>query len=349
MNQESKEYDSGTHATFIGNEIKLTHKKFDSKYFKGNQRKGFLFFKDDSGTIVKKFAKLDEISRSTKGLGFKPDYNYQYSSVSEDYVSVFLNSIITKDPYFYSVNSYLFNLFSLENRLVTGVLIDNFVISGHLEKILTNSNGDEIYNQYRVSYADFIDRVATGSDLNSILKNLIAFLNQYGVSNEIAKHFIIQQAGFDLLLGNIDRKDNAGNFVMISDFTATKMVNFDYGRMVQIFWTESTEIRFREGAFAKKEMEEIVSDYVDAVIQSRGGVFNNVNLDNNIDFLLDNGFQPFQVDLNKMKLQLFQHVKRIKLRAPEIEYFARIKAAVLIQLVQDKRVMRLVNINEVAS
>ena len=44
MKQEEKEYRVGTHATSIGHQIKLTHKAFDSKYFKGNQRKGFIFF-----------------------------------------------------------------------------------------------------------------------------------------------------------------------------------------------------------------------------------------------------------------------------------------------------------------
>lgn len=348
MKQEEKEYRVGTHATSIGHQIKLTHKAFDSRYFKGNQRKGFIFFEESSGKIVKKFAKLDEISRATKGLGFKPDYNYQYSSVSEDFVSVFLSSIVTKDPDFYSVNSYLFNLFSLESRLVTGVLVDNFVIPGHLEKILASPNEDEPYNQYLVKYSDFIAEVATGSNLNDILDSLIAFFEQYGVPYERAKHFIIQQAGFDLLLGNIDRKENSGNFVMISNQNTTKPVNFDYGRMLQIIWSETTENQFRTGIFSENDIEEIVSDYVDSVIQARGGIFNNIDFEKNIDFLLENGFKPLRINLNQLTTQLSQHVDQIRLKAPQITFFSTVKAAVLLKLVQDKRVMRLVEIDEEA-
>ena len=53
MKQEEIEYRVGAHATSIGHQIKLTHKAFDSRYFKGNQRKGFIFLKRVLAKLLK--------------------------------------------------------------------------------------------------------------------------------------------------------------------------------------------------------------------------------------------------------------------------------------------------------
>lgn len=339
----SKQYERATHAERDGQYIKFSYKKFDSDKFKGNQRKGFVFFKKNDGTLTKQFVKLDEISRATKGQ-FKSNFDYQYASVSEDMSSIFLRSLVNNDSDFTSVDNYQFEMFEIENRLVSGVLVDDYVQPGHLEKILTHKIQDEPYNQYLVNYNEFIKNVATCTVSKIVLKNLIQFFVRYGVNFDQAKHFLVQQAGFDMLLGNIDRKENSGNFVFIANDQQVIPINFDYGRMLQIIWTDKTEMKFSNGKFSSEDIKEITLDYVESIIGMRGGIINSTNREENIQFLLDNGFQPFKIDLEILQEKLSLHVDKIEHLKPEIKHFVRMKARVLLQLLRDKRVSQLVEV-----
>lgn len=343
MNNESLErflqvaYEQGTHGAYEGDILKLSHKSFDSPRLKGVQRKGMVFFKEESGAISEKMLKMDQVNRHLNKY-FTPPYDNHFSSVTETFISSLVRSMLKQKNF--SCVTYDFVLVNELSNIVSGTLSSNYILPSHLEKVLTH-NDQNIYHHYRVEYDEFFKYIYQGVDNKTSLTKMIEFFCRYGVEEKVAKYFIVQQAGFDLLTGNIDRKVNATNFVFIeNECGKVTPINMDYGRCAQINWTKKTEEKFKEGKLQLDETD--YQEIAEESLDNFGGILGNeYTIEKCVSFILESGFIPFKINLEEFKKDLLKNCQKIKRLMPQISGFVETKAQVLIYMLQDPRVKEL--------
>lgn len=311
--------------------VNLTHHRFGDPRLKGNQRKAMVYFEDDAP----RFFKLDE---TKDGLPpFKPEFDFQYASISEALASCVVASM-QPDPQFECVQ-YRFESCVDNQRIITASSSANYLSGNSLESILANNERfDEVYEDYRVGMQEFASEIADGTNNQQILDQLLAYANRYGVEPALAKHFYVQQAGFDLLLANADRKQNMGNFIFRATFDGqVTPINFDYGRCLPMTWTSTTNAAFIENKLSLGDSE-IESDYVDELIATGGGIMNNHHQRaQNIADLHANGYVPLKIDLTSLQANLDACCHRIEHFHSELYPFARTKADVMFKALADPR------------
>ncbi|WP_125708185.1 hypothetical protein [Lacticaseibacillus porcinae] len=331
-------YAQGTHADDDGSLMVLSQRPFGDSRFKGNQRKGMVYTKFGD-QVFERCVKLDD--HRDRQRHFKPEYDFQYPSISEVITAYLTNNF--HHEAFLSRLSYSFEVIQEHGRQITGSSAPNFLGDDGLEVILANdSPNPEIYEHYAVTMEEFAHNVADCGDNQQTLLHLIDYYQRYGVSPEHAKRFLVQQAGFDLLVGNTDRKQNMGNFVMIQRLNGlVHPLNFDYGRCLPMYWTDRINAQFGSGKLQLGEVE-LEQDYANDVIRTRGGIFGNrTRFEDNVKELLNNGFMPFQIDHRTLTNRLNDLCEEVQFKAPQLYWYARTKANVLLRVLADPKTQAL--------
>lgn len=261
----------------------------------------------------KKFIKLDDINPTVRG-DWKDPFNYQYSSVSDAIVSCFVQNM-GDDPRFQSV-TYTFERFDNRGVITTGTASDNFLKEDEVEHIL--SIGRESSTDIIIPIEKYVDIL--DSKTGTRLDKLAAVFESDHMSKDDAKHFLVQQAGFDLLTGNRDRMNNPSNFVLAfnTETETARPVNLDYGRCLQIDWTPTLEERFDFNAYY---VEEMIKDASLDIINGLGfdGLFKEV------DDLKRQGFEPFNIDKQGLHDDLDALVERMEASDVPFKKFAKVK------------------------
>jgi hypothetical protein len=160
---------------------------------------------------------------------------------------------------------------------------------------------------------------------------------RYGVPAAQAQRFIVQQAGFDLLTGNIDRKQNYANTIFIAG-SATNVLplNFDYGRCFQSMYNDTADNRFASGAETLDD--ELVSMYLEDFFNDCGGILGcSRDYATNARFIVAHGFTPFKVDVARLHAELVACRKRVTAVRPELRYFVELKTQLLLGALRDAR------------
>lgn len=277
----------------------------------------------------KKFIKLDDINPTVRG-DWKDPFNYQYSSVSDAIVSCLIDNM-GDDPRFQSV-TYTFERFDNRGVISTGTASDNFLKDREIEHIL--AIGRESSTDVLIPIDDYADIHTNKSDTQ--LDKLVSIFESDHMSKDDAKHFLVQQAGFDLLTGNHDRMGNPSNFVLAFN-TRTKTarpVNLDYGRCLQIDWTPTLEERF-----------DFDSDYVDEMIDdAASSITGDIGFDGlfkNVDDLKAQGFEPFSIDKQGLHDDLDALVERMEASDVPFKKFAKVKVEAFKRALEHDKVKEL--------
>ena len=277
----------------------------------------------------KKFIKLDDINPTVRG-DWKDPFNYQYSSVSDAIVSCLIDNM-GDDPRFQSV-TYTFERFDNRGVISTGTESDNFLKDREIEHIL--AIGRESSTDVLIPIDDYADIHTNKSDTQ--LDKLVSIFESDHMSKDDAKHFLVQQAGFDLLTGNHDRMGNPSNFVLAFN-TRTKTerpVNLDYGRCLQIDWTPTLEERFD---FDADYVDEMIDDAASSITADLGfdGLFKNV------DDLKAQGFEPFSIDKQGLHDDLDALVERMEASDVPFKKFAKVKVEAFKRALEHDKVKEL--------
>lgn len=174
-----------------------------------------------------------------------------------------------------------------------------------------------------------------------LLNNMIELFERYNVPKEEAKKFIIQQAGLDLILGNNDRKENPGNFVFLvhSGKNENTPLNMDYGRCLQVIWTETSEKKIGEFTDREEIIKEMAKE--EANLFKGGGLFGGSNLKKSVDFLLDNGFEPLNLNKNEFLKSFEDLEEKINKNNLELKYYLKLKKEFIINILENKEINRL--------
>ena len=323
-------------------------------YFKGVQLKGMVTVVNEDGTCEDKFVKFDSINPKENGE-FYDFHDFKYSSVSESLVSAFIDAS-ENDALFESV-SYDFEKFNVQGKVVTGTL-SNPYNKGGIEIILSQDDRkikNPADNFILESNEEYVQGVVDCPSNDLILKNMTNYLKMAGVNESDAKHFIIQQAGFDMLMGNKDRKENPSNFVVVQHPNGmVKPVNMDYGRCL---FDKKNSPHLKTGMWSKNQEnnQQMDDENIEFMAEtsmngmlSDNGIFSSgmdYYLKKNVDFIMDNGFQPFVLDKKKMHDKMDSIIE--KTHGTEMEKYTKFKVKIMKQMLQNENLNRLwVDINE---
>lgn len=317
-----------------GNIIELSGKQFSDPKLLGLQRKGFIYIEnDDSNLHTEKFVKIDKESFSKPGK-FKDNYDVLYSSITEDIVSRLLDNMV----YSGTMNSltYTFHLFDMNGEKITGTTSNNYIKENYLEIVLSYHNPraemDAKYNTdekyFPIKFGDYLHEVIDSYDNSSIFNALVKYYTSIGVKEEVAKSFIVQQAAFDILISNTDRRENSTNSIAIKSFDKCIPINLDYGRSLPIIFKEAdTKIFAEMDEETWKLRVEGISEFVTGEL---GMISAESIMSKNIEFLFENGYKKFKINMNRLKKDLEHSCERIKQLTPELYEFAKVKAGILL-------------------
>lgn len=295
---------------------------FGNAHINGLQSKGMARIFEGE-TFKDKFVKLDTLV--PKRGQWQDNFDYKYSSISETMVSLFIKNIQPQEG-FDSVQ-YDFDIYKQNDSQISGTSSDNFL-----------SGPDEMELLYSTPYPVEGETTAIGLDEfvaqhidkpQSKAQRLQGFINGYinaGVDPKEAKTFLVQQAGFDLLMGNQDRLNNPGNFVFKYDVAnkSLKPVNLDYGRCLQINWPQTMEDRYTKDEFYDEDIAEYAQNFAngsDAIIGDKMAA----NPDELKSILEDFDFKPFRVNLSQLKTDLNEFRATVMASDLPINNFVNIK------------------------
>lgn len=276
-------------STRQGNKVVFdSQDRFGDTHTQGAQHKGMSFLDDE-----KVFVKLDDI-HPNKGV-WEPPYDFNYSSISEAIVSAFVDAC-EPDEKFDNV-FYDLTVFEQNGKLSSGSISKPFLKENEVERLL--SSEDTLNTRPLMSIEDYRDHIVDVKTEDR-MKKLIDVFSQTMPEDDV-KHFLIQQAGFDLLTGNQDRLHNPSNFVIAinAETGAGRLINMDYGRCLQMNdWGDMYEANMStENEF----YQETVSDSSKNFINKTDSILSGKTLNESLEYLTDNGFQPFKVDIEKLQ------------------------------------------------
>lgn len=318
---------------------------------KGLQHKGPVII--DEHTM--KFLKLDEINPK-RNLRFKDYLDYHYSSISEDIASSFL-SCVDKRENFESLY-YSFQIVEHDGKQMTGSLSDNYLYSPDEaelhEKVLSVPGAKSDLDDIKVDHEEFVEKVIDERDNEVVFKSMVEYFKRYDVDEEEAEEFILNQAAFDIMTCNIDRKSNSTNFVFVRDYKTkkTKPLNMDYGRcLVMEVGLDSYQLlknaKPMDGETLDDVYNETIEFYMDSNI-SRGSIFNSPNsigdsdLKQSVDFVLSKGFKPFELDEKKMDQKFSHLLKKVEsYNHGELKLFTELKIGMFKKILNHKEIRRL--------
>lgn len=199
---------------------------------------------------VPHFVKLDSLSPAVNGT-WKSDFNAQYSSVSEALTSILAKNIKNAD----SLNSVLYEWreFELNGQKVTGTISKNFLQAHEEEHVLAVDR--KIDPHTHLSVKDYEENMYD-APTDTRIQNLTKAFSDIKADPKDIHQFLIQQAAFDMLVGNQDRLNNPSNFVFAYNVKdqSSRMVNLDYGRTLPLIWTETTENNYSVEEFLQEDL-----------------------------------------------------------------------------------------------
>lgn len=263
------------------------------------------------------FVKLDSLSPSVNGT-WDNNFDSQYSSVSEALTSILLKNIKNADQ----LNSVLYEWreFDLNGKKVTGSISKNFLQENEEEHVLSIQNRSDKYTH--ISIKEYEENMY---DVNSEtrIKNLMTAFASANVDKNASQNFLIQQAAFDMFIGNQDRLNNPSNFVFAYNTKdqTTRLVNLDYGRALPMLWTATSETN----CDVKELLDEDLPDFAEDLNRSNDSILSGMQKNQAMNFLHDHGFEPFEVNVQQLHTDLDELKERILASDAPYKKFAEIK------------------------
>ena len=263
-----------------------------------------------------RFVKLDDLA--LKGRSWKPQFDYQYSSVSDAIISCLARNIKNSD-----LNSvdYKFAAFERPSGLATGTVSDIYLKEHEVERLL--SSGNKTDNHVAVKIDDYANQVVD-SKFETRLHNLTEMFAKNGVPEQTAHDFLIQQAGFDVLTGNNDRLNNPSNFVIAFDQTTRtgRPINMDYGRCLQIStWAQTMNDNLQIGdEYYQEDLQGFADDF-----RNNDSIVKSYSVEDSLQQLKEQGFQPLLIDKQGLDNDLYDLAEKIKAAHVPCEKFALVK------------------------
>ena len=272
------------------------------------------------------FVKLDSLSPAVNGT-WKSDFNAQYSSVSEALTSILAKNIKNGD----ALNNVLYEWreFELNGQKVTGTISKNFLQAHEEEHVLAVDRKLDKHTHLSVKdYEENMYDAPTDVRIHNLTK---AFSNIQARPEDIHQ-FLIQQAAFDMLVGNQDRLNNPSNFVFaynVKDQTS-RMVNLDYGRTLPLIWTQTTEKNYSVEEF----LQEDLIDFADSLNSADNSILSGLSKKEALSFLNEHGFKQFELDMSGVSKDLDDLEARIKASSAPYKKFATCKIAAFKEMLQ---------------
>lgn len=304
---------------------------FGNSHINGLQSKGMARIFDGE-TFEDKFVKLDTLV--PKRGQWQDNFDYKYSSISETIVSLFIKN--TQPQKGFDSVQYDFDIYQQNDSQISGTSSDNF-LSGPDEMELLYSTPYPVEGE--TTTIGLNDFVAQHLDKpQSKAQRLQGFINGYikaGVDPKAAKTFLVQQAGFDLLMANQDRLNNPGNFVFKYDVAnkSLKPVNLDYGRCLQINWPQTMEDRYTKDEFYDEDVAEYAQNFAngsDAIIGDKMAA----KPDELKSILEDFDFKPFRVDMSQLKADLENFRTKVISTKLGIDNFVNLKVDAFVEFLE---------------
>lgn len=294
----------------IHQQIIINH-NFGNTNVNGLQHKGAIAIGNEAY-----FAKLDDLNPTVNGT-WEDNFDVQYSSLSESLSAIFARNIKNK-PNFDCVD-YQFGIFNIKGDVKSGTISKNFLKENESERVLAIDRKTDPHTLITTDdYAENIMDVNTQTRLDNLLK----YFTGHNVPYEDAKDFLINQAAFDIMLGNTDRLGNPSNFIIAyNNKTETgRLVNFDFGRTLPMIWTQTTE-----NNYDMSWLDEDLKDYTDALSHDNDSILSSLSHNEALQFLKDNGFKPFEVDIDGFKKDLKELNDKIQNSDLPFKKFAEVK------------------------
>ena len=263
------------------------------------------------------FVKLDDLSPDVNGT-WKNDFNAQYSSVSEAITSALLKNITNANE----LNNVLYEWreFELDGKKVTGTISKNFLQENEEEHVLAVDRKIDKHTTMTVAdYAENMYDVNTEKRIANLQK---AFLNT-NIDGETTRNFLVQQAAFDMLVGNQDRLNNPSNFVFTynTETQKSRLVNLDFGRALPLLWNETMEEKYIVGEYLQEDLDE----FSDALNSSDNSIVSGMKRSDAIEFLNQHGFEPFEINMNGLRRDLDKLKSRILASDAPCKKYAEVK------------------------
>ena len=263
------------------------------------------------------FVKLDSLSPIVNG-SWDNNFDSQYSSVSEAITSILLKNTKNADQ----LNSVLYEWreFDLNGKKVTGTISKNFLQENEEEHVLSIQNRSDKYTH--ISIKEYEENMY---DVNSEtrIKNLMTAFASANVDKDASQNFLIQQAAFDMFIGNQDRLNNPSNFVFAYNTKdqTTRLVNLDYGRALPMLWTATSETN----CDVKELLDEDLPDFAEDLNRSNDSILSGMQKNQAMNFLHDHGFEPFEVNVQQLHTDLDELKERILASDAPYKKFAEVK------------------------
>ena len=274
------------HATLTDNHITI-NQNFGNTNVNGLQHKGAVSIDNQPY-----FAKLDDLNPTVNGQ-WENRFDVQYSCVSEAISSLLIKNIVSKQN-FDSVE-YEFATFDINGEQSSGTISKNYLRENESERVLAIGRTIDPHTLITTDeYAERIMDVRTQDRFDHFIK----YFTDHNVPYEHAKLFLVQQAAFDIMTGNSDRLNNPSNFIIAyNNKTQTgRLINFDYGRTLPLLWTELTEDKYD-----LNWLDDDLNDNAKNLNYNNDSIISSLNSKQAFDFLNQNGFTPFELNLKNLK------------------------------------------------
>lgn len=294
----------------IHQQIIINH-NFGNTNVNGLQHKGAIAIGNEAY-----FAKLDDLNPSINGK-WEDSFDVQYSSLSETLSAIFAKNI--KNKHNFDCVDYQFGIFNIKGDVKSGTISKNFLKENESERVLALGRKTDPHTLITTDdYAENIMDVNTQARLDNLLK----YFTEHNVPYEHAKEFLINQAAFDIMLGNTDRLGNPSNFIIAyNNKTETgRLVNFDFGRTLPMIWTQTTEDKYD-----MSWLDEDLEDYSNALSHNNDSILSSFSYNEALQFLKDNGFEPFEIDIDNFKKDLKELNDKIQNSELPFKKFAEVK------------------------
>lgn len=294
----------------IHQQIIINH-NFGNTNVNGLQHKGAIAIGNEAY-----FAKLDDLNPSINGK-WEDSFDVQYSSLSETLSAIFARNI--KNKHNFDCVDYQFGIFNIKGDVKSGTISKNFLKENESERVLALGRKTDPHTLITTDdYAENIMDVNTQARLDNLLK----YFTEHNVPYEHAKEFLINQAAFDIMLGNTDRLGNPSNFIIAyNNKTETgRLVNFDFGRTLPMIWTQTTEDNYD-----MSWLDEDLNDYSNALSHNNDSILSSFSHNEALQFLKDNGFEPFEIDIDNFKKDLKELNDKIQNSELPFKKFAEVK------------------------
>lgn len=294
----------------IHQQIIINH-NFGNTNVNGLQHKGAIAIGNEAY-----FAKLDDLNPSINGK-WEDSFDVQYSSLSETLSAIFARNI--KNKHNFDCVDYQFGIFNIKGDVKSGTISKNFLKENESERVLALGRKTDPHTLITTDdYAENIMDVSTQARLDNLLK----YFTEHNVPYEHAKEFLINQAAFDIILGNTDRLGNPSNFIIAYNNKTEngRLVNFDFGRTLPMIWTQTTEDKYN-----MSWLDEDLNDYSNALSHNNDSILSSFSHNEALQFLKDNGFEPFEIDIDNFKKDLKKLNAKIQNSDLPFKKFAEVK------------------------